>query len=206
MNTVFTRIYSAPPISKKDILRYLGAKASDGETDALLSECIELSKDIFTYKICYSEFDISFDKDKIDLGFTTLSSQNLKRNLQGCQKAIVFAATVGSGIDRLIARYSVNSASKALVLQAIGTERIESLCDRFNEEISEEKNSEGFICHPRFSPGYGDLSLDAQKKLLAALDSQRKIGITLTESLLMLPTKSVSAIIGLECRKGELLK
>ena len=74
------------------------------------------------------------------------------------------------------------------------------------EEISEEKNSEGFICHPRFSPGYGDLSLDTQKKLLSALDSQRKIGITLTESLLMLPTKSVSAIIGLECRKGELLK
>ena len=49
----------------------------------------------------------------------------------------------------------------------------------------------------RFSPGYGDLPLDLQPALCAALDAQRRLGLTVTDSLLLNPVKSVTAVIGL---------
>ena len=52
----------------------------------------------------------------------------------------------------------------------------------------------------RFSPGYGDLPLTLQPGILAALDAGRRAGITLLPSLLMNPSKSVTAIFGLSQR------
>ena len=108
----------------------------------------------------------------------------------------MFAATVGVGIDRLITRYSIVSPARSLMLQAIGTERAEALCDLFCREIAEEKAREGSVTCPRFSPGYGDLPLELQKDIFAVLDCPRYIGVSLGESLLMSPSKSVTAIVG----------
>ena len=81
-----------------------------------------------------------------------------------------------------------------MIFQAIGTERIESLCDTFCGEYSKEKNVN---LKPRFSPGYGDLSLETQKDIFIILDCPRKIGVTLNESFLMSPSKSVTAFVGI---------
>ena len=195
---VFIKSYENSPIDKQKILRYAGVKESSPETEDLLTKCLKEAEDVFTYKVCYTEFDISKAHDILDLGFTKISSEHLSKNLCGCDKIVIFAATIGAGIDRLISKYSVLSVSKALMFQAIGTERIENLCERFNKEIKESKAKEGFTTTPRFSPGYGDLSLETQTALTEALDTQRKIGVTLTDSLLMFPSKSVTAIIGLK--------
>ena len=96
-------------------------------------------------------------------------------------------------------RYTSLSPAKALFFQAIGAERIESLCDTFCAELKEN----GLQLRPRFSPGYGDLPLDLQKDLFRVLDCSRKIGLTLNESLLMSPSKSVTAIIGIGGRAEE---
>ena len=133
----------------------------------------------------------------LDLSFAVVKSADLKKNLRGCRKIILFAATIGLGTDRLIARYSRTSPAKALCFQAIGAERIESLCDVFNKEVSQQCRRNGFFTRPRFSPGYGDLPLDVQKSIFSVLDCPRKIGLSLNESLLMSPSKSVTAIIGL---------
>ena len=109
----------------------------------------------------------------------------------------MFAATVGLELDRLIARHSRLSPARALALQAYGAERIESLCDAFLRNVQSECASEGITLRPRFSPGYGDLPLSFQRTLFETLDCARKIGLTLNESLLMSPTKSVTAIVGL---------
>ena len=124
-------------------------------------------------------------------------SQGLCRNLQGCDKVILFAATVGLAPDRLIARYGRLSPTKALCMQAIGADRIESLCDAFCDELAADYAAEGYQLRPRFSPGYGDFPLDAQKAFFQALDCHRKIGLSLNDSLLMSPSKSVTALIGL---------
>ena len=110
----------------------------------------------------------------------------------------MFSATVGIEIDRFIRKYGRISPTKALFFQAIGSERVEALADKFNEEIREEARAKGFTTHPRYSPGYGDLALDIQKEIFEVLDCTKQIGITLSESLLMSPSKSITAIIGLK--------
>ena len=195
MNTVvLSKTYVGPPFCEKEILRYAGCKASDEETNALMRACIKEVQDKLTYKVCYMELPVAIDHDSCDFGIFRFKSQNLSVNLSGCKKAILFAATTGVEIDRMIARYGKISPTKALFFQAIGAERIEALCDLFCEEISLEY---GMALKPRFSPGYGDLPLTVQKDIFAVLDCERKIGLTLNNSLLMSPSKSVTAFVGL---------
>lgn len=139
----------------------------------------------------------------LDLGFTVTHSRDLQKNLKGCCRIILFGATVGLELDRLIARYGRLSPSKALCFQAIGAERIESLCNAFNDEIDEIFREQGMYTRPRFSPGYGDLPINMQKDIFAALDCPRKIGLSLNVSLLMSPSKSVTAIIGISAQPKQ---
>jgi len=199
--TVYTKSYSAPEINKNEILRYAGVKEATTEISALMEECLELSLGAISYKVCYITLPIKHYSDCIDLGFAKTNSDSLRKNLDGCDTIVLFAATLGSGLDRLITRYGVISPSKAFMLQAIGAERIEALCSVFNAEITGEAKANGRISVPRFSAGYGDFPLEIQKDICNALDCQRKIGITLQKSLIMLPTKSVTAIIGIKNRR-----
>lgn len=197
INTVFTKTFDAPPIDKGEILRYAGTKESSPEIDALLEECLAEIKDKLSYKVCFAQFPLAFCHDAIDLSFMQVKSEKLRKNLSGCHSFVLFAATVGIEIDRMIAKYGRVSPSKALMLQAIGAERVESLCDLFNRTVSEEY---GYTA-PRFSPGYGDLSPEVQKDFFRVLEPNRKIGLTLNESMLMTPSKSVTAIIGISDEK-----
>lgn len=197
-NAVFVRTYTAPEYNKKEILRYAGMKEASAEIGALIDECIAETGEKLTFKVCYCEIDVSQTDNLLDFGFCKVKSQDLAKNLKNCKKAVLFAATAGLEIDRLIARYSTLSPVKSLIFQAIGAERIESLCDMFNAEIVSEMAEDGKKCRPRFSPGYGDLALEFQKEVFNVLDCPRKIGLTLNESLLMSPSKSVTAFIGIE--------
>ena len=192
MHTVYYKSYAAPPFDTKEILRYAKCKEADDSVLSLMQSCIDEVKDKLTYKVCYAEFPLSVQDGTLDLSFTKTSSAMLQKALSGCQSYILFAATVGLELDRLIAKYGRISPAKALFLQAIGAERIESLCDAFCAELQ----SDGRQMRPRVSPGYGDLPLDMQKDIFAVLDCPRKIGLTLNDSRLMTPTKSVTAFIG----------
>lgn len=177
---IYTKTYDAPPIDRREILRYAGVRGDAPEIEALLDECFKETEGKLTYKVCYGGFPVSF--------FDSVDSKDLKKHLEGCDKVILFAATVGIGIDRLIARYASVSPTKSLLFQAIGAERIEALCDEFNSDF----------VGSRFSPGYGDLPLEFQKEIFKVLDCPKRIGLTLNESMLMSPTKSVTAIIGVK--------
>ena len=196
-NTVLTKSYSEPEICEKEILRYAGCKEPAEEVTALLKDCLSQVHDKLIYKICYIELSVSVFDDLCDFGILKVKSKNLATNLKGCNKAVLFAATVGSALDRLISKYSRISPSKALMLESIGNERIEALCDRFCEELAGLHNA---ALAPRFSAGYGDLPLDIQKEIFSLLDCPRKIGLTLTDSLLMSPSKSVTAFVGIKQR------
>lgn len=202
MNTIFTRFYEGAslPFDKKEALRYFGCGgngAVPAGMDALFEECAREALAACVYRVCYAEFDMKIEGETVDLGFTKTISRSLCRNLEGCGKVIAFAATVGMGLDRLISRYSSLSPVRGYAFQAIGAERIETLCDAFNQEISREYAAIGLYDRPRFSCGYGDFSIEAQPDFFRALDCTRKIGVTLGDSLLMTPSKSVTAVIGL---------
>ena len=136
-------------------------------------------------------------------GDTCVDSHDLAVALRGCERVVLFAATVGHTIDRLIARYGKIAPSRALLLQAIGAERVEALCNRFCDELAKEARARGLATRPRFSPGYGDLSLELQRELFRILDCPRRIGLSLNQSLLMSPTKSVTALVGLFPQERE---
>ena len=198
-----TKSYGAPPYDRTEILRYAGARTESQELAALLEECLAEAEGRLTYQVCFRELPVSEMDEQIDLGFAQSTSETLKKRLSGCAKCVVFAATVGIAMDRLISRYAVLSPTKALLFQAIGAERIEALCDAFEKEITEKKREEGLFTRPRFSAGYGDLPLTMQKDIFAVLDCPRRIGLTLNESLLMSPSKSVTAIIGISTQECD---
>lgn len=196
MNNITVKNYNDITINHKEILRYAGMDKPTQQIDEIIDSCINEVKDKLHYKVCFSEFPIHIDNNTIDLGFTTTTSANLAKNLSNCKSVIVFAATIGLELDRLIKRYSTSTPSRAVIMQAIGAERIESLCNTFNKDISNEKQILGHITKPRFSPGYGDLSINIQSDILSCLQCSKLIGVYLNDSLLMTPTKSVTALIG----------
>lgn len=133
----------------------------------------------------------------IQIAGMEIRSRSLSRNLQGCHSAYLMAATLGIGPDRLIARASVSQMSRAVIFQAAAAAMIESWCDEVNKMIIQEAAEEGLYCRPRFSPGYGDFPLEFQTSFARILRIQKEIGVSLTESMLMMPSKSVTAVIGL---------
>ena len=187
---VFVNHYSLPPVDRLEWYRYMGVIQSSEELEALADECRREAENCFSPRVCYCEIPVCVEGDIVDLTFWKGNSRSLSNRLRGCDHAILFAATVGLEIDRLIARYNRISSAKAVCLQALGTERVEALCDAFCAEMNAKS--------PRFSPGYGDLPLDIQKHIFELLNCPKNIGLTLNGSLLMSPTKSVTAIVGVE--------
>ena len=182
--------------SLREVLRYARASSDEASTALARTALDELSGKLCP-RICYERVNIRITDSLVDLGFCAVNSESLSKALCGCNSAIVFAATVGIEPDRLIAKYSRLSPTKALFIQAAGSERIEALCDLFCAKIEQELSFDGKTARPRFSAGYGDLPLSMQKDIFALLTPQ-KIGISISESLLMTPTKSVTAIIGIK--------
>ena len=196
-NSLLVKTYKEPQFNIKEILRYSGCKDADESVLSLVEECIGEVKEKISYKVCYRKFAIKRTENCLDLGFAVTNSKGLEKNLENCGEIVLFAATVGLEIDRIIAKYNRISPSKAVIFQAIGSERVEAVCDLFNAEIKEETRKDGKDTKPRFSPGYGDLPLSLQTDVFRVLDCPRKIGVTLNENLLMSPSKSVTAIIGI---------
>ena len=182
--TVITKKYNDLPICEKEILRYAGCKSETPKVKELLGSCIDEASGKLSYSVCYCELDVNVNNDVCDFGIFSTQSGDLAKALKRQNKVILFAATLGVEIDRLIKKYSKISPSRALMFQAIGTERIEALCDAFCNEMGLGR---------RFSPGYGDLTLLIQKNIFDVLNCTKYIGISLNDSLLMSPSKSVTA-------------
>lgn len=196
MSAVYIKEYAAPPPDRREILRYMRTAAVSEEVERELDRALAEALPMLSYRLCYAEFALKLDGGEADMTFARAASHSLVAHLAGCTHVVAFAATLGVGLDRLIARYSRLSPTRALCLQAIGTERIEAVCEAFETDI--RYASFGGRIHTRFSPGYGDLPLTFQREIFRVLDCPRRIGLTLNESLLMSPSKSVTALIGIE--------
>lgn len=202
MQTVFTyeTKLQALDVKKSEIYRYLGYTKNapvvenvEAMVDEILQNVLQNSKPA----VCYKRFTLSFSK-RIDFGFVTIDSKDLAVNLAGCHEAIVFAATIGLYTDVQIKKEAILSPARACVYQAVGAAVIEAVCDDFNDWIRSTEASFGNTLRPRYSPGYGDVSLEVQKDIFRELNCAKMAGITLSDSLHMIPEKSVTAIIGIK--------
>ena len=194
---IHVKTYDAPEYNIREILRYADCGKAEAEEFPLLKECLAELEGKLSYKVCWRYFPIRRLENGLDLSFAETDSAALGRNLADCDGVIVFAATTGLGIDRPIAKYGRISPSKSFLFHAVGAERIESLCDCFCAEIQKQAAEQERFIKPRFSPGYGDLPLEMQESIFRVLDCPRKIGLSLNKSLLMSPSKSVTALIGI---------
>ena len=183
-------------IDKCEAYRYMSLKRDyeNPEFEKAYGECLcEIEKNIF-YKSAYRKSSLAFGEgDRIIFDFCSFESKDLKKNLEGCKSVIVFAATAGVKVDRMLLKYGALSDLKLMTADCIASSGIECFCDKLNYVISEGRETK-----PRFSLGYGDTELKYQRALLSYLDAEKLLGITLNESMMMTPKKSVTAFIGVK--------
>jgi hypothetical protein len=188
-------------IDKVEVLRYLGYK--DQKIDKSIIDLIEICSkeviDICKENFVYQIFDIHHkDNQIILLGSTlVLKDMDIINHLASSKKCLVMAATLGIDVDRRIAYYSRFDITKGLIMDACATTAIENLCDELQAQIMEKSLVDNLHITNRFSPGYGDFSIKNQREVLNVLNAYKNIGLSVTESSIMIPRKSVTALIGL---------
>ena len=190
---------------EREVYRYLGYRGAEPDEtvkDAVRrcgAELEQAARPAWLTRI----FPLTFpEEDVISFAGLSVRSRNLAKNLRGCREICLLAVTLGSGVDRLLARTQLIRMSDAVILQAAAASMTEELCDRVCRDLAGEMEEKQLFLRPRFSPGYGDFSLEWQKELIRLLDAPKRIGLTLTEGLLMSPSKSVTAVIGLSPEKS----
>lgn len=192
---MITMLEGACRVDRKETLRYLGyyGVKYGGDLEEILCECEAFMLSAAKPRACYESYPVKIG-EFIDLGFAKVVSKSLAINLKGCDRIVLFVATVGAAVDRLIVKYEKISPARAVVLQAMGAAAIECWCDDINALITEKFGA----TKPRFSCGFGDLSIELQRDIFAALSVEKRLGITLSDKCFMTPTKSVTAIIGVK--------
>lgn len=184
---------------RNEVLRYLGyhGKPGDARTMEQIERCVAELTERTTPRSLYRLFPAVLEPGAVILGGVRLESRDLRGHIDGCGEAAVFVATLGVPADRLLRRYSRTDMSRAVIMQACAAAMVESYCDEQCALLAEQAAKRGLYLRPRYSPGYGDFPLCYQDALLALLNCQKKIGLTATESCMLAPSKSVTAIIGL---------
>ena len=184
-------------MDRKEILRYLrtNSKVENERVLNLVDEAASEVEKAAEIKTLYRIFDCSVTENSLIIDGVEFKSSRLAENLKGCKRTVVFGATLGLGIDRMIKTASLSDMAKAMAYQAAAATLIEEVCDRLENDI-EKKH--GVKLRQRYSPGYYDLDVTEQKKLFSLIEITKRIGITLADSCQMMPSKSVTAFIGIE--------
>lgn len=186
----------------KEVARYLGyrrAAPPEADVSALMEKAAGEMQAVMKAQAVFEIYDlsvISAGSTTVSFADVTLNSRDLGRNLAGCSQVALLAATIGPQVDALIRRHSSLDPVYASILQATGAMFIEELVDLTNSEIKKIAAAQGLKTKPRYSPGYGDVSLQVQKDFFRLLPCTR-IGLTLMDTLIMAPEKSVTAFVGL---------
>lgn len=187
-------------IRTKEAVRYLGygKNAVDDKTLQDIAESFEELERLADRKSIYRIFELSLkDENELEIGNVEICSRNLRTNLTNCKRVVLFAATLGTEVDRLIRKTQVVDMAKAVVMQACAATLLEEFCDELQNEVAEQLQQQGKYIRPRYSPGYGDFSILHQKDFISLLDTSKTIGLSMTESYMLAPTKSVTAVIGI---------
>ena len=177
-------------INKNELAQRL--RIERGFEHSVIDLCVEEFNSVVNYRYAYRCVPVKFLGENVcNIGFGNIYSKNLYDILQGSSFAIILAVTTGIGVDRLLNKYSVTSASRHFIMDAIASAAAESFCDYMDNMLRNNPFKK-----PRFSPGYGDLSLEIQPDLLGALNATKNLGTTINKSLLMTPVKSITAVMG----------
>lgn len=171
------------------------SKTDDERILSLVDEAMDTIENNVLPKTIYRIFECDVLDDAVVINGVKFDSKRFADNMRGCNRVVVFGATLGVECDRLIKIASATNVAMAMALQATAASKIEEVCDTLEESIKREYN---VSLRQRYSPGYFDLDITAQREFFELMDITKRIGLTLTDTCEMVPTKSVTAFIGID--------
>lgn len=176
-------------LNRNEAVRYLGGAGIrlNYRMDVLMDECEKAVLEKASPKYLYVEKDLPCPQ--------IMDGKDIESHLNGCEKAIVMCATVGSEVDKLIRISQISDMARAVVMDSLASVAVEQVCNAFDKIIAEKYSDYNMTF--RFSPGYGDYPIELQKIILQMLDAPKKIGLCTNDNFLLTPTKSVTAVLGL---------
>lgn len=184
-------------ISRREILRYLSAgDAPSEELHAQIERAISLAEAAVRPRSVSAVYPCEAGEDGVRVGGIRFAGSSLARNLRPCSRTFLLAVTLGAEADLLLRRETQRGAANAAVMQAVLTECIEQACNQAERELASSL-APGESLRPRFSLGYGDTLLADQASFFALLPVTKRLGVSLSDSFLMTPTKSVTAFVGI---------
>lgn len=186
----------------EEVFRYMGyalkdRKNPDAVVGSVAKDVVDKFQTLIVPQSVYVFYPLEISGETLIFNENKIQSKDLSKFLKDCSSIILFAATLGPKVDREIQRAQKLEPSKAVVMQAAGAMFIEKYCDLLCEKFKDIAQTENLIARPRFSPGFGDVALENQKLFFKLLDC-KKIGLTLMDTLIMAPEKSVTAFVGLK--------
>ncbi|EEQ47914.1 vitamin B12 dependent-methionine synthase activation domain-containing protein [Selenomonas flueggei] len=182
-------------LNMNEILKYLGFRGQEltEEIAAQIRRCSDEVLAAATPRLTYRLAPL--DNGAV-LG-VMFAGNDIPRMLEPCEEVVLFGATLGPGVERLMMRCEVVNAADSVIMDACASTAIENICNNFESDMRRAVEAEGRYLTDRFSPGYGDLPIAEQPKFFALLDMTRRIGVSLTPTTIMVPRKSVTAIMGI---------
>lgn len=186
-----------------EVFRYMGYSFKDrtdlnDEVRPIVHQLVPEIQKILTPQAVYVSYPLEIDGNILKFDGYEIISNELSRYLNSCSAIYLFAATLGPKIDQQIQRMQKIDPVKAVVMQATGAMFIEKYCDKVCADLKTDAAKDGFATKNRFSPGFGDVPLETQRLFFKILDCSHKIGLTLMDTLIMAPEKSVTAFVGCE--------
>lgn len=171
--------------------RYLGARGEpDPATLALLERCASPLLTAAEPRAVY----LRAERGQLE---ALWQGADIQRHLAGCPEAVLMAMTLGPGVDAQIRRAGIGDVAAQAATDALASTLAEQVCDQAEAKLRALAQGEGLYLTGRYSPGYGDWPIQVQPRIAALLDSARRIGLYVTDTFLMLPRKSVTAVLGL---------
>ena len=176
-------------LNRNEAVRYLGGAGIrlNYRMDVLMDECEKAVLEKASPKYLYVGKDLPCPQ--------IMGGKDIESQLNGCEKAIVMCATVGSEVDKLIRISQISDMARAVVMDSLASVAVEQVCNAFDKIIAGKYSDYNMTF--RFSPGYGDYPIELQKIILQMLDAPKKIGLCTNDNFLLTPTKSVTAVLGL---------
>lgn len=184
--------------NQKEALRLMCAREDDREAANLCDLVyLKLRNDVQARHLI-KRMNCDIWPDGVQVGEIFFKSASLAEYLKGCEEVLLFAATLGPKVDGALKRIMLNSLAESNAAQAVAA----SLIETYSNQVLDDYVTDGLVQLPRFSPGYGDWDLVEQKKFFQIMDCT-KIGLTLTDSCMMVPMKSITAVVGLSKEKSS---
>lgn len=188
-------------LNHTECARYLGYGTSipDEKIEKLMRECETQICEIAVPRFVSQIFAMEQNEKGILLqgSEVTLSGNSIREHLTGCDRAILLCVTLSGEIDRLIRKMEVLDMAKAVVMNAMAAVAVEQAAEQAADILYETYRKEKEIFFTwRFGFGYGDLPLKNEAEALKLLDAQKRIGVSINESLMMFPKKTIACVIG----------